>query len=256
MAAGLLAQKAVERGLEREALGEDLPRARLQGRHRVPRGRRTCHPLSRRARLRPRGLRLHDLHRKLRAASRGRCRRRSSRRSRQLRPCCREPQLRRACSHPGPRAQLPRESPPLVVAYALAGSVDVDLVNEPLGIGADGEPGLPARRSGPARRGAVGDPRRSGQPRDVRGAPTQTSTGGNERWNAIEVPTGDTYAWAPASTYVRNRPYFDGISARSRNTVERDIGRPGPRLARRLGHHGPHLAGGLDRSGRSGRRPT
>ena len=75
IAAGLLAKKAVAKGLDAQALGQDEPRARLPRRHRLPRQGRTRHA-PRRARLQHRRLRLHDLHRQLRpAARRGRARR-------------------------------------------------------------------------------------------------------------------------------------------------------------------------------------
>ena len=100
-------------------------------------------------------------------------------------------------------------SPPLVVAYALAGSVAEDIVNEPLGTGSDGEP-VYLRDVWPS-------------PSEVRAAIDASVSremftesydnvySGNERWNSIETPTGDTYTWAPESTYVRNPPYFDGL---------------------------------------------
>ena len=101
-------------------------------------------------------------------------------------------------------------SPPLVVAFALAGRIDIDLRAEPLGIGRDGEPVF-LRDIWPtsveveeAVRGAI----RSDMYRRSYGAVFQ----GDERWNGLEVPTGDRFEWSPSSTYVRRPPYFDGMS--------------------------------------------
>ena len=77
VAAGLVAKRAVELGLTREALGEDVARPGQPGRHRLPRARRTGRA-ARRARLLPRRLRLHDLHRQLRTAARRASRRPST----------------------------------------------------------------------------------------------------------------------------------------------------------------------------------
>ena len=68
---------------------------------------------------------------------------------------------------------------------------------------------------------------------------------GDERWNGLEVPTGDRFAWDDASTYVRNPPYFEGMP-REPVPVHRHRGRARARGARRLGHHRPHLTGGRD----------
>ncbi|MFF0246233.1 aconitate hydratase AcnA [Streptosporangium sandarakinum] len=100
-------------------------------------------------------------------------------------------------------------SPPLVVAYALAGTMDIDLNNEPLGTGADGKPVFLA---------------------DIWPSPEEVSAvvadsidqemflhdyadvfKGDETWQSLPIPTGDTFEWDPASTYVRKAPYFDGM---------------------------------------------
>jgi aconitate hydratase len=101
-------------------------------------------------------------------------------------------------------------SPPLVVAYALAGSMDIDLTSEPLGTGSDGKPVfLKDVWPTPA---AVDEAVR----RAVDAAMFKKSYGavfkGDEHWNAIKVPAGESYAWEPKSTYVRNPPYFDGMT--------------------------------------------
>jgi aconitate hydratase len=101
-------------------------------------------------------------------------------------------------------------SPPLVVAYALAGSMDVDLTTEPLGTGGDGKP-VYLRDVWPspadvdaAMRGAVD----AAMFKKSYAAVFQ----GDAHWNAIKVPAGTSYAWEPKSTYVRNPPYFDGMT--------------------------------------------
>jgi aconitate hydratase len=101
-------------------------------------------------------------------------------------------------------------SPPLVVAYALAGSLDVDLNNEPLGSGADGKPvylrdvwPAPVEVADYVQRNINSDMFR----RSYGGVFT-----GDERWQAIAVPAGKIYAWDPKSTYVKNPPYFDGMT--------------------------------------------
>jgi aconitate hydratase len=101
-------------------------------------------------------------------------------------------------------------SPPLVVAYALAGSMDIDLTTEPLGTGADGEPVYLAdiwpSPQDVAR--VVGEAITS----EMYAASYSDVFAGTERWKAIEVPAGETFAWDPESTYVRKPPYFDGMT--------------------------------------------
>jgi aconitate hydratase len=100
-------------------------------------------------------------------------------------------------------------SPPLVVAYALAGTLDLDLNNEPLGLGTGDKPVYL---------------------RDIWPPPSEIASyvlqninsemfrrsyagvfNGDERWQGINIPLGKIYAWDPKSTYVKNPPYFDGM---------------------------------------------
>nr|PZN46837.1 MAG: aconitate hydratase AcnA [Actinomycetota bacterium] len=100
-------------------------------------------------------------------------------------------------------------SPPLVVAYALAGTMDIDFETEPIGTGSDGKPVFL---------------------RDIWPSPAEvaevvnTSIGqemfkeryadvfkGDDNWRSLPVPTGSTFEWDPNSTYVRKAPYFDGM---------------------------------------------
>ncbi|MEX2290117.1 MAG: aconitate hydratase [Mycobacteriales bacterium] len=100
-------------------------------------------------------------------------------------------------------------SPPLVVAYALAGSMDVDLTTEPLGQDADGNDVFLADiwPSPQEVASVVGEAITS----QMYAASYSDVFAGTERWKAIEVPAGDAFAWDPQSTYVRKPPYFDGM---------------------------------------------
>ncbi|HET9966977.1 MAG TPA: aconitase family protein, partial [Streptosporangiaceae bacterium] len=101
-------------------------------------------------------------------------------------------------------------SPPLVIAYALAGTMDTDLTSEPLGTGSDGQPVYL---------------------RDIWPSQAETSQviaaclrpemytreyahvfAGDQRWRSLPVPAGGTFTWDPASTYVRRPPFFDGLT--------------------------------------------
>ena len=102
-------------------------------------------------------------------------------------------------------------SPPLVVAYALAGTMDVDLYAEPLGHDPQGSPVF-LRDLWPTSaevEAVVGEAVRSDMFRE-RYADVLT---GDERWRALPVPGGDRFAWDAESTYVRRPPYFDGMAA-------------------------------------------
>jgi aconitate hydratase len=101
-------------------------------------------------------------------------------------------------------------SPPLVVAYALAGRMDIDIVNEPLGQGSDGEDVF-LRDLWPSREeidGVIGESVQGKMYTDVY-ADVFT---GDDRWRALDTPEGELYAWADDSTYVRLPPYFAGMS--------------------------------------------
>ena len=102
-------------------------------------------------------------------------------------------------------------SPPLCVAYAIAGSVDVDLAKEPLGTGKDGKPVF-LKDVWPTAK-EVSD----AVAKTIDSAMFQRSYGdvyrGDARWNALKVPQGDVYAWDAKSTYVKHPPYFEGLPA-------------------------------------------
>ncbi|MET0234854.1 MAG: aconitate hydratase [Kibdelosporangium sp.] len=100
-------------------------------------------------------------------------------------------------------------SPPLVVAYALAGSMDLDIVNEPIGTGSDGRPVY------------LADIWPSPQEIQETIASSITSEmftndyadvfAGDDRWRSLPTPTGNTFEWDADSTYVRKPPYFEGM---------------------------------------------
>ncbi len=100
-------------------------------------------------------------------------------------------------------------SPPLCVAYAIAGTMDIDLYDEPLGTDQDGEP-VYLKDIWP-------DSTEVGKTVEeaVRSDMFRSSYGevfdGDERWNSLEVPTGDSFAWDERSTYVRRPPFFEDL---------------------------------------------
>jgi aconitate hydratase len=101
-------------------------------------------------------------------------------------------------------------SPPLVVAYALAGRMDLDLTTEPLGEGSDGEP-VYLREiwpDGEEIKELVGRSIAS----EMFTRNYEKAFSGDENWNAVEVPEGDRYTW-PDSTYVRRPSFFEGMPA-------------------------------------------
>ena len=103
-------------------------------------------------------------------------------------------------------------SPPLVVAYALAGTLNLDLNTEPLGIGSNGKPVF-LKDLWPAPKEIADYVQRN-----ISSAMFRSSYAGvydgDERWQAIKVPAGKVYSWDQKSTYVKNPPYFDGMSMR------------------------------------------
>ncbi|MEU7877634.1 aconitate hydratase [Microbispora bryophytorum] len=103
-------------------------------------------------------------------------------------------------------------SPPLVVAYALAGTMDIDLNNEPLGVGSDGQPVfLKDVWPAPEEVAAVVSGSIS---QDMFQRDYADVFKGDEHWRSLPIPTGDTFEWDPESTYARKAPYFDGMPAK------------------------------------------
>ncbi len=97
-------------------------------------------------------------------------------------------------------------SPPLVVALAIAGTVDIDVNHEPLGVGADGEPVYLADIWPAAEE--VAEVMAASLNADLFRQQYANVFTGNETWNAIPVSGGDLYAWSSDSTYIQNPPYF------------------------------------------------
>ncbi|WP_150240795.1 aconitate hydratase AcnA [Nocardiopsis quinghaiensis] len=102
-------------------------------------------------------------------------------------------------------------SPPLVVAYALAGSLDVDITTEPLGVGTDGEPVFLADIWPSAEE--IQEVMDSAIASDMYESAYADVFAGDERWRSLPTPTGNTFEWADDSTYVRKPPYFEGMGA-------------------------------------------
>ncbi|MFN8592994.1 MAG: aconitate hydratase AcnA [Thermomicrobiales bacterium] len=104
-------------------------------------------------------------------------------------------------------------SPPLVVAYALAGTVDLDLAEDPIGRDPNGDP-VYLRDIWPSQDDVRQAIETAVDPAMFR-EEYAVVFAGDERWQGLDVPTGSTYAWNPDSTYVQNPPFFaaDGVDA-------------------------------------------
>ena len=102
-------------------------------------------------------------------------------------------------------------SPPLVVAYALLGRMDVDITTEPLGTGTDGQP-VYLRDIWPTD-AEVQDVIRQAIDDDMYARRYADVFAGDDTWRNLPTPTGATFAWDADSTYVRKPPYFDGMAA-------------------------------------------
>ncbi|HET9182036.1 MAG TPA: aconitate hydratase AcnA [Candidatus Angelobacter sp.] len=121
-------------------------------------------------------------------------------------------------------------SPPLVVAYALAGRIDINITRDPLGTGKDGKP-VYLRDIWPTQKEVhetVASCIDSGMFQDN----YRSIFEGDAEWKKLPIPTGETYHWVPDSTYIRRAPYFDQMPARPA-PVE-DI--RGARVLAKLGH--------------------
>ena len=136
-------------------------------------------------------------------------------------------------------------SPPLCVAYAIAGRMDVDILNEPLGQGSDGEPVYLRDiwpRSDEIKQTVEGAVRS-----DMFTKSYDDVFTGDERWSSLEIPNGDRYVWTD-STYVRRPPFFDHMEPEP-EPPQPVGGSTGLGGARRQRHHGPHLASRGDQEG-------
>ena len=235
-----------------QAVGEDQPRARA--RRSSP---STCKAaglldVSRRARLQPRRLRLHDLHRQQRSAARRRCRQ-----------IVKDKNLVVASVLSGNRnfeGRIQQQvranylaSPPLVVAYALAGRMTIDLTTEPLGIGhataqpvyLQGHLADRARDSGDdAAARCSSEMFREQYARRVR---RRRALASRCRCRPASASRG-----TDDSTYIRNPPFFEGLTLEPA-PLARHRRRARARAARRQRHDRSHLAGRIDQGGQPGR---
>ena len=100
-------------------------------------------------------------------------------------------------------------SPPLCVAYALAGTMDIDLYDEPLGEGRDGEP-VYLKDVWPEA-AEIAQTIEQAVQSDMFHKSYGEVFDGDDRWNSLEIPSGDSFAWDQGSTYVRKPPFFDDL---------------------------------------------
>ncbi|NIK41414.1 aconitate hydratase [Xanthomonas arboricola] len=101
-------------------------------------------------------------------------------------------------------------SPPLVVAYAIAGTTDINLTTDPLGTGSDGQP-VYLRDIWPSNK-EIGDTIAATVGPEMFKQNYADVFKGDSRWNTIASPDGALYEWDAASTYIKNPPYFDGMT--------------------------------------------
>ena len=101
-------------------------------------------------------------------------------------------------------------SPPLVVAYAIAGTVDIDLTREPLGQDRDGKD-VYLRDIWPTNK-EIGDTIAATVGPELFAQNYADVFKGDSRWNSIDSPTGESFAWDGGSTYIKNPPYFEGMT--------------------------------------------
>jgi hypothetical protein len=136
-------------------------------------------------------------------------------------------------------------SPPLVVAYALAGSMTKNLAIEPIGTGKDGKPVYlkdiwpTTKEIAPSSSKYVTSTIFKKKYADV--------FKGDTNWRKIKTTASDTYKWNMGSTYVQNPPYFEGMKM-TPGAGDRHRQRAHPRAVRRQDHHRPHLAGRFDQA--------
>ena len=234
-----------------QAVGEVEPRARLEGRHRLLRARR-ADAVPRGARLPHGRLRLHDLHRELGPAARAGLAGDRRGRPRRLRRALRQPELRGARPSRGEgelprvarRSSSPTRSP---AAWTSTSSPSRSARTRTASTSSSRTSGRPPTRC--ARRSRA----RSGA--RCSSARTPTSSPATPSGASCRCPRASLFAWDDASTYVRLPPYFEGMAARAGHG-RRHRRRALPRLARRLGHDRPHLAGRLDQAGVTRRAAT
>jgi aconitate hydratase len=109
-------------------------------------------------------------------------------------------------------------SPPLVVAYALAGTIDIDLTKDPIGLDANEQPVF-LRDIWPTQQ-EIAETVETYITREMYSKSYANVFDGDEAWKNLAVPTGERYEWQPDSTYVRRGPYFDGMEASAPSRVQ------------------------------------
>ena len=144
-------------------------------------------------------------------------------------------------------------SPPLVVAYAIAGRMDFDPYKEPLTQDADGKD-VYLKDIWPTQQ-EIRDAITANVTREEFEAAYADVFEGDARWQALAAPAGQVFDWSDDSTYIRNPPYFQGMSTEPGRS-QRHRRRALPGAARRFHHHRPHLAGRVPSSPTAPRAST
>jgi aconitate hydratase len=121
-------------------------------------------------------------------------------------------------------------SPPLVVAFALAGRIDFDPEKEPLGNGRDGKP-VYLRDIWPSQKEVEETILKAVQAAQYKKTYDEVFKG-DHRWQGLDVPTGETFTWGPDSTYIKKAPYFDEMTLQTGKVA--DI--KNARVLAKLGH--------------------
>ena len=245
VAAGLLARNAVERGLHAQAVGQDEPRAGLEGRHRLLRAGGPA-DLARQARLQHVGYgcttcigNSGPLADEISAAI--------ARASSSSARCSRATATSRAASTRG-AGELPRVAAARrrLRARRPHGHRPRERAARP-----DRRRRLPARHLAERARDRRDD-RVDGRARACSSETYDDVFDGDDAWRALPVPEGELFAWEPDSTYVRQPPYFEGMSREPGAVTDIEDARVLV-VARRHGHDRPHLARRLDQAGVAGR---
>jgi aconitate hydratase len=109
-------------------------------------------------------------------------------------------------------------SPPLVVAFALAGRIDIDLRKDPIGKGRDGQPVYMADIWPSSRE--IEETMAQSITSEMFSKSYEGVFDGDERWQGLSVPEGETYTWEKDSTYIRRAPYFDDMSVKPARVEE------------------------------------
>ena len=139
-------------------------------------------------------------------------------------------------------------SPPLCVAYALAGRMDLDITTEPL------QNDVYLRDIWPSQQEVNEAVEQAIESEMFHKSYGDALFEGDDNWKELEIPEGDRYQWDDDSTYVKRPPYFDDMPDGGARGLRRDQGREGDRDPRRQRHDRPHLTGRRDQEGLAGRR--